>query len=134
MLVFAVGHNNNNEQGRTSVQNDAVAINAISDLLLLSDSDMLVYLSSKFPKVAGQRAVCPQRRHELKGHPRHALAKMSKLLSRVSLEGGGVGAPLTEQTRKELLDFLPGGSSNSCMQAEEPLRACACYFKMGHIE
>jgi hypothetical protein len=101
---------------------------------MLSDADMLLWSSSKFSLASGNRAVCPQRRFEIRGHPRHTLVNAQSILRSLSDSGQVNSAIMNKEVKDKLIKIMPGGGDNSCFLESEPARACLCQFKIGHVE
>lgn len=54
---------------------------ALADLILLSEADVIVHYRSDFPQSAADRSFCPGLRLVVGGHPRHALQAISRVSS-----------------------------------------------------
>jgi hypothetical protein len=133
-----VGHNYFGGSSTTKDEKIEIAANAFVDMHVMSEADMLVSLSSKFPKASSMRSMCPQRYTELKGHPRHNLAMaggfLSKALqSRLSNSHDPWSPQLTEDEKNSFFDILPEGKHNGCTQDADSVRACFCLLKLGHV-
>jgi hypothetical protein len=137
-----IGHN----MGGSFVANNVnleIAANAFVDILIMSEADMLVTLPSKFPKAANTRSMCPQRYLELAGHPRHTLATAGSILGKAALQlqsrrlsdrdDDPWSPQLTKDEKNTFFDILPGGKYNGCTQDADPVRACFCLLKLGHV-
>ena len=77
-----VGHNYMGGQTTTLEEKIETSIGAFADVLIMIQSDLLVSLSSKFPKAGEMIGMCPQRAIHFPGHPRHDLATNGGLLTR----------------------------------------------------
>ena len=82
VTVGRIGHNYaRGKMKRSAEENMEISVNALADLILLSEAALLVQSSSKFPDAAHARAQCDQRRVKLPGFPRHALADITQIVS-----------------------------------------------------
>ena len=99
--------------------NIEIADTALGDLIMLSEADALLYFSSKFPLAASLRRPCEQRIKILKAYPRHHVVNMDDIV--------GSTGPEAVAKMAELM-----GENHVCMADPEPMKACACYIKLGH--
>jgi hypothetical protein len=134
-LEGTVGHNYGGIASGTKDENVEVAVNALAEVLIMSEADLLVSLSSKFPASANWRAMCPQRFVQVRGHPRHGLSDAGGYLLKAlsSRNGQEPWHPqLADDDKKAFFERLPKGSENPCTQEADAVRACYCMLKLGH--
>jgi len=77
-LNGTIGHNYFQGQGGAASQGGDAHVQALADLILLSEAHVVAYYDSKFPVIAAERTFCPGLRLPVKGYPRHALATIIK--------------------------------------------------------
>lgn len=93
---------------------------ALVDLIALSRADMMIYLSSKFPKVAEERALCPQRALQVGKSTRHNVMKMGYMLTphqKFEPHGSPIKDTVTEKEMATLNDVVPtrpNGQKHPC--------------------
>jgi len=141
MVPGTIGHNNGKRNRRTKEENIEISTTTIADYVLLSEVDLLIYISAgKFPTAVIERAMCPQRSLGLKAYPRHPLADAGHLLDKADREGEGLEGPgepwipkLDDQQLKDLKAAVPKGRRNPCWKEKFPSRACMCYYKLAHM-
>jgi len=135
-LEGTIGHNYGGIGAATMDQNIQVSVNALAEVVVMSEADFFVILPSKFPTSAKWRSICPQRFIEMRGHPRHDLAILGNVLTRALSKDGTKEAwspNLTaEEERTIFWKALPKGHNNPCAQDGDPFRACFCLLKLGH--
>jgi hypothetical protein len=104
-----------------------IAANALAELIILSEADLLVHSSSSFSAAANVCSMCPQQQVTIAKHPRHDLASSGKILESAlpaSRSGRGENytllAPwhpqLTDIQKNEYSELLPKGKDNPCTQ------------------
>lgn len=131
-----IGHNNPKASNfRTADANRESATNAVADLLLLAESDLVIAWSSKFPRAAeGRGGLCPRRQLDTKGKPRHQLQRLGALVPRDV-------ARFEEELKRDdkeliakLAAIVPEGAENPCLkdQPEWPLKACVCHYALSY--
>ena len=72
-LNGTIGHNYFQGQGGAASQGGDAHVQALADLILLSEAHVVAYYDSKFPVIAAERTFCPGLRLPVKGYPRHAV-------------------------------------------------------------
>jgi len=141
MVPGTIGHNNGKRNKRTKEENIDISTTTITDFVLLSEVDLLIYISAgSFPTSVIERAMCPQRSLGLTAYPRHPLADAGRVLEKGSKKGKGLEKPgepwipdLDDDLLKDLKAAVPKGRRNPCWKDEFPSRACLCYYKLAHM-
>ncbi|CAB9524708.1 expressed unknown protein [Seminavis robusta] len=143
-----IGHNYQGGMATSLEEKVATSVSAFTDLVIMSEADMLVCISSRFPSAANLRSGgCPQRFAEVGAFPRHELAIAGDLLHKAwtkytskskntspgAITGSTPWCPaLDEEAKAKLFDAIPGGRDNPCTTAVDPIRACFCLLKLSH--
>ncbi|CAB9496557.1 expressed unknown protein [Seminavis robusta] len=131
-----IGHNYLGGMATNYDEKVDTSISAFTDLIVMSEADMLICLSSKFPAAANMRSGgCPQRFAQLQGHPRHGLAKTGDILRKAfsSRSKTSQWSPsLDDESKTSFFAAIPGGMNNPCTKAADPIRACSCLIKLSH--
>ena len=132
-----VGHNYLGGKMATKEEKIETSVSAFTDVLIMSQADLLVSLSSKFPKAGEMIGMCLQRAIHLPGHPRHDLATNGGLLTQVWIKRTrDTNTPWTPEftgkLMQQFLEGLPQGQESPCTKADNPLRSCYCMLKQGH--
>jgi hypothetical protein len=142
---------------RTSEEIEMVNLNAMTDLIVLSESSLLAYLTSKYPRAAHMRSQCPQEILGSPSHPRHDLASMANVAAKFVTSPWFLTEDILDDdendenyelhrkrrqnpkhTRanynswKETLESLLPQNSRSCLESTQPMLACLCWVKRGH--
>uniref|UniRef100_A0A7S3QAU4 Uncharacterized protein n=1 Tax=Chaetoceros debilis TaxID=122233 RepID=A0A7S3QAU4_9STRA len=147
MIHGLVSHNYGNDSiPRSATDTEDINTNSFADLIILSESSMLGYTSSKYPGVAALRSQCPQDIVFMSNaHPRHDLALVA------DLAGKYIDGRISDEHEHEhdnershfedpsnydsLLDqlrqYLPK-TSRSCLDSNQPILACVCWIKQAH--
>lgn len=122
-----IGHNNAAWHSDDAAFVSEVGASAVADFVALRDSDMLLGWNSNFPKRAGQGSVCPKRWMEMRSRTREDdvrlhVEEMDALLRHTKPGGFQPKEP------RPLTEHVPPG--HPCLGADDPLRDCACYYKI----
>ena len=135
-----IGHNTSPGASATTEEKIDVSVNALVDIIMMSEANMLVSINSKFPKAANMRSMCTQRFVELRGHPRHGLATAGSILTKSFASRRNTGTDdnrwvpvLLKDEKDRFFATLPAGDRNICTQAPDPIRACFCFKKLSHF-
>jgi len=127
----------------SAVDTEEINANAFVDLIILSESSMLGFISSKFPSVALLRSQCSQENvfsgadHST---PRHKLFQISKIAHLYRIDGGGSDEhershfenPSTYDSLLDKLQQHLPKNSRSCLDSNQPMLACICWVKRAH--
>jgi hypothetical protein len=134
-----IGHNFEGGLDASLQQKIETSISALTDMAVMSEADMLIALSSKYPRAAHMRAMCPQRYAELTGHPRHNLDTLGDLLEKAWREdkpdkdSNTAWSPnLNEEDKTFFFKSIPSGMDNPCTMDSDPFRSCFCLLKLSH--
>jgi len=128
---------------RSATDTEEINTNSFVDLIILSESSMLGYISSKYPRVAALRSQCPQDIvFTSNAHPRHDLVLVADVAEKYRIDGRISDEHEHERSHFEdpsnydsLLDklrqYLPK-TSRSCLDSNQPILACVCWIKQAH--
>ena len=125
-------HNHNGASRRSHEENVRTNINLFADLIIMSESSLFGYTSSKYPGVAALRSQCNQETIQPRGHPRHDLAIVARIagkflpfINKVDYDDDGASLLYDELRRS-----LPKDAS--CLDSKRPVLACLCWIKRAH--
>jgi len=120
MLNGTIGHNYWAAGGGPGGARDSAAdVEALADLILLGEADVVVHYRSNFPESAANRNLCGGLRLAIGGHPRHALASISHAL---------------EQGKTDLADasLLPSDTWPCTDLGATTVQQCACMYQAAY--
>ena len=140
-----VSHNVGVRHGQipnSAVDTEEINANVFVDLIILSESSMFGYISSKYPAVAALRSQCSQENvfSDRAGKPRHELCQISEIARIYRIDGGGSDEhershfenPSTYDSLLDKLQQHLPKNSRSCLDSNQPMLACICWVKRAH--